>query len=395
MCRLNPTQDSTSKIHKISWINFWLGDLGNDTVSAEWAVFFGEDFKNESSMNREEFISKTNECLDYVRRHCVGCKLFYKPHPGETYEQELLNLSGFEILKNAGISETFLWRNAPNVKYTFSIRSTSALSAYQMGFNSYVFFKIFDKIFHNKIATEFTRAWFKGLPPSSCIEDIDQRTLENKIKLNEDTKFKGDMGELLADNAGNIWIIVDHTGFLVSIISIVKLIKKLDNSRRINLVIMRHHRWNVLDLSEFNLFFNKIIIFSRVFYSLKPGKLFNAIKISRKIKNLDIGADDIIIDFGNHNFISNCFNSYYKNNSKIAFMPKVLEDVYFKTNYLGFLDSGDDFKFTKASFFYNKLFEPLLGLHRTVFKQGGDGHVGNLLRFQKPVTDIYDKVYLF
>src|SRR3989344_4269606 len=95
------------------------GDDGRDAV-----IFWGADFRHfPESTDREEFVKRTNLCLDYVRRVCADCRLFYKPHPAETDEFEFLNLESFEMTKDTDIGEVFLLKNIEKIKYNFSVCS--------------------------------------------------------------------------------------------------------------------------------------------------------------------------------------------------------------------------------------------------------------------------------
>ena len=57
--------------------------------------------------------------------------------------------------------------------------------------------------------------------------------------------------------------------------------------------------------------------------------------------------------------------------------------------------SDDKFYQIKSSIFYNRILEPLLGLNRTLYLKSGDGTVFNISRYEKPLNDVYDRVWLF
>ena len=99
---------------------FYLLDRSGDGAEANWAVFLGNDFKNMSqTLNRPAYIKQTNLCLDYIRRECRGCKLFYKPHPNETDEYSHFNLDGFDVIDEAHneLAEIYFWQNLNRIKY--------------------------------------------------------------------------------------------------------------------------------------------------------------------------------------------------------------------------------------------------------------------------------------
>src|SRR3989344_6727920 len=92
------------------------------------AVFLGNDFKNMSkTLDRAAYIEQTNLCLEYIRRECPNCELYYKPHPNETDEHSYFNLRSFKMVKKEDndLAEIFFWKNIRRIKYVFSIASTA------------------------------------------------------------------------------------------------------------------------------------------------------------------------------------------------------------------------------------------------------------------------------
>lgn len=52
------------------------------------------------------------------------------------------------------------------------------------------------------------------------------------------------------------------------------------------------------------------------------------------------------------------------------------------------------FRISAGVYFFNWLVEPVLGLHRTVYREFKDGRVLNINRYAAPLGKIYDKVFV-
>ena len=111
------------------------------------AVIFGGRFTEWPYLkeNREKYISIIKSFYLKLYNNFIDYEFYYKPHPKEIEtEYNILNSTFDNKLKNLGKSlnsELFLLKNK-NIGYCFSICSTSSLSAYEMGFNSRVFYKL-------------------------------------------------------------------------------------------------------------------------------------------------------------------------------------------------------------------------------------------------------------
>ena len=117
----------------------------------------------------------------------------------------------------------------------------------------------------------------------------------------------------------------------------------------------------------------------------------SAIMTAWKIKKLNIAPEDLLISISQVDFIENCFMSYHRNNYKVG----LLMDAVFRVHY----DSQNSvysrnylFKFNKASWFYNAIFEPCMRLNRSLMMFYGRGL--SITRYQKPVNEIFDRVYI-
>ncbi|HEY4495890.1 MAG TPA: hypothetical protein VJC04_00840 [Candidatus Paceibacterota bacterium] len=378
------------------WPYHWLlldkNETANNIEKGErLAVFFGNDFFGTKEIDYDKFIKRTNDCLLYVRRNCRGCKLIYRPHPEERKEIKLLDLASFIIQRDGQTAEEFVLKNRVKIKYAFSFCSTSSIASLNLGINSYIFYRCFSDIFDgvNKI---YVDNYLKDLPESFFIKNFNAPLLPNKIEVKKDTPTEDSFRKILVEHTGPVWFIVQENRYLLVIESLAKLIRVMFPERKINLILSRHHRWTGEKLSELKTKFDEVLSFSRIFYSLKPARLIAAFCIARKIRNIDIGRESVLVGLAHHDFIENCFMSYNKRNFKIAILPESVWRLNFKTETLGF--DTKKFIFNKAGFFYNYFFEPMLGLAKTRFVHHEKGSNGYFIRLQKPIEEIYDQVYL-
>ena len=336
-------------------------------------------------------MEKTNACLDYIRKYCTDCTLIYRPHPDEKDESSFLNLEGFFIQKDGQIAETFLLANKNNIKYVFSACSTSSIAGFNLGLNAYSFYPYFRDIFKD-VRKIFSDKYFSNLPSEFFIQNLDSSLFENKLEIVEDRRIKENFKSILSKHNGPVYFTIVENRLIVAIIGLARMVKEIFPEREVNLVVSGHHRWSREYLKELERQFDKILFFPRHFYSLKPAKLLAAFLTARKIKNFKIEKDAILVGFAHHDFVENCFMSYHEDKTRIAFLSEKIWELNFKVGELGI--PPETFKFNKASFFYNKIFEPLLGLNQTVFAHYGGEDKFVFIKYQKPIEEVYDEVYL-
>lgn len=367
-----------------------------NTISSKKVIFWGTCFKQLSDdLNAEEYVRKVNLCLDYIRKYCQGYKLYYKPHPAEKDELKLLNLESFEMLEEPAAAEFFLWKNFNSIAYSFSVLSNASISAFDFGINSYVFYKLFKSAF-GKPTFESLEDYFQGFPDTFFIDDLSRPLKENKITLVRDEKLESDMKEMLEEKEGEIWFNIVEPALALVAVSLAKLIKNISPQRKIHLLISKQHRWNAVNIKDIESVFDEIRFLPRVYYSLRPSKVWEAVRQAIKIKNLGIKKEDIIIsflNFPNFSFVENCLVSYFNKNKRIAFTSEINFNLLYALNFSDFF-AEVDFKTKPANVFFNKILEPLLGLNKTIFLQYGDGRVFNITRYEKPLNDIFDRVYV-
>ena len=369
---------------------------GNQSQKTQ-VIFLGNDmsgFMDALDNNSEiikQYVAKVDQCLDYIRREFQGSELFYKPHPSDLKEQKYLNLSSFKIINEKSNAEIFFWKNRDYIKAVFAVNSLGLLSAYGFGINAYAFSEFFRPIFGKKLFESIDDC-YAGLPEYFFIRSFDQNLIPYSAILKNDPVLEKYFKNLLFENRGKVWFIVSATEFIVILISLAKFIKNSDPDRQINLVVTRHHRWDLININDIKPYFNDIIFLPRIHYSLKPGKILNALKTLLKIKNIGINCNDILISGSQVEFVENCFVSSYKKNKRIGLVLK--RDFY--ANYdlqNSVFSKNDKFKFNKASLFFNKIFEPVLGLNKTLNLAYSPGCT-TVTRYQKPINRVFDQVII-
>ncbi|MBI2062851.1 MAG: hypothetical protein HYT61_01255 [Candidatus Yanofskybacteria bacterium] len=357
-------------------------------------IFFGSDMNGilkPGFADKDLYIAQCNECLDYIRRNFEGYDLYYKPHPADEKECLFLNLKGFNLILDKTTAELFLWQNLPKIKCVFAVNSWSAVSARSFGLDVYLFNRLFKNVYSSKYY-ESVETYLAQVPDTIFVNDLKQKLTENKIYIAKDECLGHEIRELFSSFHGKIWLVFSHTEFAVSALSLARFLKNILHGVKINLVVSRHPRWDFIKQNDISDCFDEIKFFPRIFYSLEPRKLFNNLKIALAVKKFGIKPDDMIISFSQVEFLENCFLSYYKRNKRIGFIGE--RDFNFNYNPENQIFSGNDnFRFTKASWFYNKIWEPFLGLNKTAFQIYDDGELF-VLRYQKPINDIFNKVFI-
>ena len=377
--------------HSISWPYYAL-DPAPTGSGERWAIFFGADFYNMTEIAVSSFITKTNQCLEYLRKNCSDCKLTYRPHPDEREELEALDLKDFAIQRDGQTAEEFLWFNKNNIQSAFSVCSTSSIAGLNIELNTYAFYKYFTGVFYgaHKI---FVDKYFDGMPDNFFIKDLTIPLTNNRIVQGPDNNFIEKFKEILLSNTGPLWFIVVENRFLLAIKALAKMAKQNFPNRSINLVISRHRRWQDETLTTLRADFDQVLIFPRHFYSLQPSKLFSAWRTARRIKKLRIEPSSIFLGFAHHSFIENCFISYHPGPYKLAFLPEKTWEITFRPEKSGF-DTRNLYT-TRAGWLYNYFLEPFLGLNRTSYQQCRGLSSLAFIRLEHPLEELYDQVLLF
>jgi hypothetical protein len=389
LARNNPNVDN---IRYVKAPYYW-AMKDKEVGSGNMVIVAGTDFNNfPSRLDSRRFIDIQNQMLNYIRKECPNYKLYYRPHPSETDESSRLNLDGFEVMDNKDIIEVFLWKNAHKIKYFFSPCSFASSSAHFLGINSYVFIDIFRSFFGEDLYS-FYMNYFNGMPDNFFIKNLDNPFKTNHRILEIDETLRSGLRAIMTTSKGKVWLITYDIGFMINAIGFANMIKEIDPQRDVNIVIARTKRWKKIDINEFRHYFKDIFEFPYYFFSLRPMRLLNAIGTWKKIKNLNLSPDDIIIGNAHSNFIENCFISIYKNNPKISFINSGVFELNYELKHSSVFNDKI-FRFLMASVFYNKILEPLLGLNRTMFLQYEGGKIYNIDRYEKALNSIYDIVFV-
>ena len=355
-------------------------------------VFLGNDFRNMPYADMAEYVRLTNLCLNYVREHCKGLILYYKPHPAETDEFTMLNLEGFELIKEKNNAEIFLYQNRDDIKYVFSASSWASAAAFSFGISSHVFLEIFRDCV-GSVSTDFYRKlYFFELPESFFIDSLDCAFVENEHS-SVVVQIPKSFHTILSRNPKTIWFIMSDISFSATAVALALHIKKENPTQRLTLVISKHLRWNLIDVDFLTSHFNEVITLPRFFYSLRPSRLYHTIALALQIRRIKTDPSDIIFGFSGFELVENAFLSYHAHNYRVSFLNNRDLAIYYETDRYPFFIEHP-FKWTKASFFQNKILEPLLRLNRTIFVENTQENILILVRYQKPVNEVYNQVYV-
>ena len=360
-----------------------------------WIVFWGVPFKNLPMVYADVagFVSQTNLCLDYLRREYSGYELLYKPHPNETGEQTMLDLTGFTILSQKEVSEFFILKNFDKIQQVFSTYSSAAMTAYKFGLEAHIFLPLIEP-FLTKANQEGNREYYKRLPNEFFISDLDHKPEPNYLTIPTmpDPLLQSNLIQLLAgQSSGTVWFILGDPGSLTSVILLARFVKSLVPSLATGLIIEKHHRWKMMDLDAVEKFFDRTLIYPRWLASVRPWRVWKQIKTAWALRHAPIARNDILVYLNYTSFVENCLLSYFSANRKIAFIKKeTLEFCYG-------VKEPDFFQiyFSRVGHhFYQKIVQPLLRLYPTVFLED-PVRVANFDRYLMPVNDLYDQVYVY
>ncbi len=372
--------------------------FGKDSEK-KMVVYFGNDLMSTTGFSvaqKDLYFQKCNNCLDYIRKNFGGCDLYYKPHPVDPGESEnetgFLNLDGFNLINQKITSELFLWNNFSQIKATFSTGSLSSFGAYSMGLNSYVFYRCYSDVYPKQLVAGFNDI-FSKMPESFFVNMLDQKPIANERVLEKDESFESNLKRILSEKEGKVWFICSFSGSIVILAILSELVKIIAPGRPVGLIINRGRRWDVIGEEYYKDYFDEIVYFPRVGYSLRPWRLWLAIKIARQIKNFRIAGSDVLIVASYPEFVENCFISYHDKNFKVGFISDRDFNGQYNSHSLTYAQN-DDFRFNKATWFYNNVFEPLLGLNRTVYMAYSQRDDCYTNRYLRPINEIFDRLFI-
>lgn len=360
-------------------------------------VFFSTDFFNlPADSNRNLFIERTNQALEYIRTQFPGCTLLYQAHPNEHDEQKYLNLTGFAIGEPT-IAEVLLWERSEEIEYVFSINSWASASAYLMGLHAAVFFELFDGALSPE-TMRGTRGYYAGFPSHFFLQSFSQNILTPQASVlqagekKEEESFRQISRAI--QNPQKIWVMANEPSAALSTAIILRRLRAQGLHVHTVLLKPRHRRWNVVPNTStiFNIFDESIEI-PYQWYSARPMKIYTAIRTALLIRRLPVKKGDLFISSSHPYFHEDCFLSYHQGIRKILF----IESRWYNFTYGGgaLRLKQEEFFTPFGARFFNLVLEPLLGLYRTIYRQYADGRVLNIHRYQHSLEEIYDSIFVF
>jgi len=138
-------------------------------VSQATVVLFGSVFKTWHEIDRDKFVSRFNKVIQHIRMKHAGSKLIYKPHPRETDEKNLLDLSGFVI--DESLTGELMFMKDPSIATVYSVASTISRTAPCFGIRAYVLFPLLDLPASLRTRRE---AFFHDVAPETIIRSLDK-----------------------------------------------------------------------------------------------------------------------------------------------------------------------------------------------------------------------------
>ncbi len=368
---------------------YLLSDTIRKNSDADTVIFFGTDFYNlPKGSDRTLFIQRTNGMLAYIRKHFSGSRLLYQPHPNETDEYALLDLAGFEVGKKT-IADLLLWEEASRIAAVFASCSWAAASAYAMGHRSGVFLDLLKGAIPDEALTGY-RSYFAGFPDSFFIRSFEQELPPYAPARNDEERRALASIENVVGNAKTAWFLSSDPAYAVQAAIVGKELKR--RGIQINLLKVRHPRWSILEGASFYAMFDHIFDVPRQWYTARPKNISALVRNVIELRRLPIRKGDALISFAHTQFAENCILSWYPELKKIL----MLESRWYHFTYEeeGRTLPRTGFHTSLGTRLFNFVVEPLLRLHRSVYKEYKDGRVLNINRYQAPLEAIYDGVFV-
>ncbi len=357
-------------------------------------VFFSTDFFNlPTDSNRNLFIERTNQALEYIRTQFPGRTLLYQAHPNEHDEQKYLDLEGFTIGEPT-IAEVFLFEHAAEIEYVFSINSWASASAYLMGLSAAVLFEAFAGALSEE-TMEGTRGYYTGFQNSFFIRSFTQDIPAPQTPVSQDKEEESFRQISRAiQSPQKIWVMANEPSTALHAAIILRRLRAQGLRAHTVLLKPHHRRWRVIpDTSTVFDIFDESIEIPYQWYSARPMKIYTAIKTALLIRRLPVKEGDLFISSSHPYFHENCFLSYHHGVKKILFM---------ESRWYNFTYGGEALRLKQREFFtplgarfFNFVLEPLLGLYRTLYRQYADGRVLNIHRYRRSLEEIYDSIFVF
>lgn len=386
----NRVNDAKNNIKHVQFpFHLLSGNQDNSEGKRPMVIFLGEDFRNLPNTDLDRAMHISNQCLDYIRRECGGCELYYKPHPTETDEHTMLDLKGFTMMERVPVELAFM-KYAGCIRHVFSTCSTASRIAYDFGLNSSVFLDPIAPALDQRTLQGF-RELLSMLPDECFIRNFSQPLQENRKEMNSDgVVLDEQIRTLVTGRRGTVWMLIGDPNALPYAKVIDMLVRKHNPEMLLHLVVSWHHRWKTMPIDEVEKLFNSVSFIPRLFYSLRPEKLLRAWQAARLIRAWPIGKEDVIISRLGLAFTDDCFASYFPYVSRIALMPKDFFDLACGRQTL----DTEWYRRRLGAVFFNCIIEPLLNIERTEYFED-KRRIVNIYRYMRPLNDVFDTVWVY
>lgn len=361
---------------------------------ADAVVFFGCPFKVIPDLQQDAYIAKVNECLEYLRVCYPNKRLQYKPHPAETDEYTRLNLKDFRIIQEKNIADTYLQEHRQEILAVFSTHSITSMTAHSLGLNAYLFLDLFNGIYRDGLFRWYRDVCFAEMPDSFFVKDLWSAPKPNAHAVGDNTVLIEKIRRLIPpESDGTIWFILQVSP-LDAMLATLKITRKTFPNRRIGLLLYRHHRWDKMDFEVVRNLFDEVHVFPRTFYSLRPRKVLQIVRLASAVKRFPVAVNDVFFGFAGCELLENMFISYHPRNLRISFWMRRGFSVHQRTAENAFF-KGRRYSFTPATFVYYKAILPVLRLHQVVFLKpvGEDRELYTIHRYMRPMNEVYDFVF--
>lgn len=147
-------------------------------------VFFGQPFLVAKNIPEELYVEKLNEVLTFLKdQFGENYKLYYRPHPRERKEIEIIDFKRFQIQRDGMMAELYYLKEKERIHSTYSVGSTTSRSALNFGINSYVFIDLFN---FPKESLKAFKKLFGNVPKGFYITSLDKKPRPLQILKNSD-----------------------------------------------------------------------------------------------------------------------------------------------------------------------------------------------------------------
>ncbi|MEK7133855.1 MAG: hypothetical protein AAB804_02190 [Patescibacteria group bacterium] len=369
--------------------------IRQNAETADTVVFFGTDFYNlPYGSDHTVFIERTNQMLEYIRKHFPNSRLLYQAHPNETDEYTHLDLKDFSLGERV-IAEAFLYQNASEISFVLSACSGASASAYAMGFNAAVCIDLLHGALPEEAIIGY-RSYFAGIPEGFFIRSFQEPVPVREPVSKQQEAYSIARIKEAVGTTGKLWVLTSSPGLAVQAALVLKYAREHNPALKAGMLKIGGRRWEVAPImSKLEEGFEEVIHVRdrRILYSARPQRLLEAARTASRIKKLPIREGDVVVSFCNTLFEENCIIAYHKRKARII---GLIENRWY---HFTFSDRGEslsasEFRASWGALAFSWVLEPLLGLYRTVTKEYKDGRVINFFRYRSSLESVYDTVFV-